>query len=103
MTAQAPHGMAAMARSFRIESEIAHHGIKLSAAALVAARLELLREFAHEQYSVIERQAIIAQWSLEDGDDAGAGYALTRLAAHAAAAAETALDVAAIKKEAAKS
>jgi hypothetical protein len=72
-------------------------------AALVAARLELLREFAHEQYSAVERQALIAQWSLEDGDEVGAGYALTRLVSYAAVAAETALDIAALKTEATRS
>jgi hypothetical protein len=43
MTAQAPHGLAAMARSVRLESEAARpdRDIKPSGAALIAARLEL--------------------------------------------------------------
>jgi hypothetical protein len=69
-------------------------------AALITARLELLREFALEQYGAIERLSLIAQWSLEDGDETGAGYALTRLVAHAAAAAQTSLDIVALKMQA---
>jgi hypothetical protein len=44
--------------------------------------------------------SLIAQWSLEDGDETGAGYALTRLVAHAAAAAQTSLDIVALKMQA---